>query len=226
MGNAGCIPPAPGYLARAARDHAARRRFADRRRGDDWLPCRAGRRARALRPRCRSRHAGQNCRRRLARRRLRREAQIHGSARAAWARLSGRHAQRQSAGHGCGDCDAQLSAGARGEVYPRLEFNSARPSPKASPPKLRRPAFRSRSIAWAPCGRGFSERVRSRTTTRRPSPTRPPSAASIARCWSRASGCRLRNSKLLFLGATHGDAEVQATIEAARVAFAAAQLQR
>ena len=44
VGNAGCIPPAPGYLARPARAHPPRRRAAHRRRSHDRLPRRARRR--------------------------------------------------------------------------------------------------------------------------------------------------------------------------------------
>ena len=48
VGNAGCIPPAPGYLAGLRAAHRPRGRVADRRRSHDRLPRGAGRRAGAL----------------------------------------------------------------------------------------------------------------------------------------------------------------------------------
>ena len=51
------IPPAPGFLAGAAPDHAGKRRAADLRRGRDRLPPRLWRRAGILRRRPRSLHA-------------------------------------------------------------------------------------------------------------------------------------------------------------------------
>ncbi len=103
VGNMGCVPPAPGYLA-GLRAHPPRRRASDLRRGDDRLPRRARRSAAdftASRPTYLPR---QDHRRRPALRRLRRHAPSDGPARPARPRLPGRHAQRQPAGHGRGRC--------------------------------------------------------------------------------------------------------------------------
>ena len=50
-------------------------------------------------------------------------------------------------------------------------------------------------------------------------PTPPPLAASTAPCWTAASGCRRRSLKRRSSRTAHGEAEVQATIAAAREAF-------
>ncbi len=66
----------------------------------------------------RPRHARKDCRRRPARRRLRRQAPLHGSAGASRAGLPGRNAQRQSARHGRRHRHHQLSPGARRRSLP------------------------------------------------------------------------------------------------------------
>ena len=100
VGNMGCVPPAPGYLAGAARDHRASRRAADLRRSDDRLPRSLRRRAAALRHSSGPDDAGQSDRRRPADRRLRRPRGHHEPGGARRADLSGRNAIRKSAGGG------------------------------------------------------------------------------------------------------------------------------
>ena len=120
-GNMGCIAPEPGYLE-ALRELTQRAgRAADLRRSDDRLSRGPWRRAAAL-----SHHAGpdlpgQDHRRRPALRSLRRPGRDHGPARAARPGLSGRHAQRQSAGDGGGRRHTEYLAQNGEAVYGNLD---------------------------------------------------------------------------------------------------------
>ena len=116
VGNMGCVPPAAGFPGSAARDHAAARRAADFRRGDDRFPRGLRRRAAAVRHPARSDHAGQSDRRRLAGGRLWRPQGHHEPGGAVRAGLPGGHAFRQSAGGGRRPGHAAASEGASGNL--------------------------------------------------------------------------------------------------------------
>ena len=78
VGNMGCVVPTPSFLRALARLTTQARRAADLRRSDDRLSRGLRRRAIAVRHRARPDDAGQDRRRRLAGRRLRRPGRDHG----------------------------------------------------------------------------------------------------------------------------------------------------
>ena len=96
----GVVVPSREFLAGAARADAAARGAADLRRSDDRLPRGLRRCAVTAGHRAGSHDARQDRRRRPAGRRVRRPGRDHGSCAAGRQSVSGRHAQRQSAGHG------------------------------------------------------------------------------------------------------------------------------
>ena len=100
VGNMGCVPPQARLPGSRPRPDPARGNAADLRRGDDRLPCQLRRRAGTLSHHARPDHAGQGHRRRTPGRRLRRSGGSDEPDLAARSRLSGRNAQRKSAGHG------------------------------------------------------------------------------------------------------------------------------
>ncbi len=79
VGNAGTIPPAPGYLEGLRKHHSRARRAPDPRRGDDRLPRLPRRSPAALRHPARPHHPRQDHRRRPALRSLRRTRRHHGT---------------------------------------------------------------------------------------------------------------------------------------------------
>jgi len=101
VGNAGTIPPAPGYLAGLRRIATEQGALADSGRGDDGLPALARRRAAALRRHSRPHHAGQVLGGGLPCGTFGGRADVMNLL-ARWARSPGRNAQRQSAGIGAG----------------------------------------------------------------------------------------------------------------------------
>ena len=110
VGNAGTIPPAPGYPRRAAAAVHGARRAADPGRGDDGLSSRrwaARSSSTAIDPDLTT--LGKIVGGGLPVRRVRRPRGRHGHAGAARAGLPGRNAERESAGDGRGDRDARLS---------------------------------------------------------------------------------------------------------------------
>jgi glutamate-1-semialdehyde 2,1-aminomutase len=113
VGNAGCIPPAPGFLAglRAITACEGALLIVDEVMTGFRVALGGARRsAPALRRRRRPGYAGQDRRRRPAGGRFRRQARFHGHAGASRPRLPGWHPQRQSAGHGCRNRNLELSA--------------------------------------------------------------------------------------------------------------------
>jgi glutamate-1-semialdehyde 2,1-aminomutase len=94
-----------------------------------------------------------------------------------------------------------------------------RPSPRASPPKPPAPAFRSPSTASAPCGPGSSLRAQSPTTPRPPSPTPPPSAASTAPCSTQGVWLPPSQFEAAFLSTAHGEEEVRRNFRCRTAAF-------
>ncbi len=115
VGNMGTVLPAPGYLAalRAITQKHGALLICDEVMTGFRVALR--RRAIAVRHHAGPDHAGQDHRRRSARGRIRRPRGDHGHAGAARPRLPGRHAQRQSAGHGRGYRDALLPPRTREE---------------------------------------------------------------------------------------------------------------
>ena len=210
-------PPAGLPRGPARADHR-QRRAAHLRRGDHRVPHGPGRCAGAVRDHARPDHAGQDHRRRHAHRRLRRPCRPDGPHRARGPRVPGRNAERAPA----------LDGGRRGDARP--------PDARTCTRGWRRPApdleARLRSTAAEADRTVAISRVGSLLTLffREGTPHNAAEAlASDRDAYARFFGAMLDQGILLppsqfeawFLSAAHGDAELEATVDAARRAFAA-----
>ena len=208
----------PRLPRRPARSHYARRRSAHRRRSYDRLPSRTRRCLRALLTRSRPHHPRQNYWRWTPRRRLRRQAEVHGSARPSRPRLSGRNAQRQSSGNG------------RRHRHPHLPPGQRRPDLPAARSHLQslfEGVAAEAAIAGIPL---TTNRVGAMGTwffTPGPVTNYDEAAKSDTALFGRFHNAMLNQGIWLppsqfeaaFLSTAHGDAEIQATITAAAKAF-------